>query len=137
MSKKTYISINSPCLITTVKVDGRDTVVRFCRTHGSVACGRGVFATDDGALQLALESDSSYGIDYRLCTEESDALPVAASGDSYTDIEEVHNRQTAIEWAASALSLELPVRMTGEKIRSELARRGYRFPRWTERSVAK
>jgi len=138
MSKKTYISINSPCLVTTVKVNGSDTVVGFRKTHGATARIGGVFATDDEVLQRALEADSSYGIDYRLCTEEPDASSVADTGDgSYTEIEEVHDRQTAIEWAASALSLELPVRMTGEKIRSELARRGYRFPRWTERSVTR
>ena len=56
---------------------------------------------------------------------------------AYVEVPEVHNRQTAIEWAASELSLALPVKMTSDKIRSELAQRGYRFPQWTERSVVK
>ena len=55
----------------------------------------------------------------------------------FFEVAEVHNRQTAIEWAASELSLALPVKMTSDKIRSELAQRGYRFPQWTERSVVK
>lgn len=134
MSRKTYISINYPCLITTVKVDGADTLVRFGRSRGAASSRGGVFSTDDEALQRALEADSAFGVDYELYGNGSHKADVAAAEGPYTDVPEVHNRQTAIEWAASELSLVLPVRMTGDKIRDELARRGYRFPRWAERS---
>lgn len=134
MSRKTYISINYPCLITTVEVNGTDTVVRFGKSGPS--CRGGLFVTDDETLQRALETDSAYGIDYELYGRERDTAPdTAADEDSYVEVPEVHNRQTAIEWAASELSLVLPVKMSSQKIRTALAQRGYRFPRWTERSV--
>ncbi len=138
MSKKTYISINSPRLITTLSVGGSETVVRFERRHGAPACRNGVFITGDESLQRALESDSAYGVDYEVFGGQRHVAVDADTDDgAYVEVPEVHNRQTAIEWAASELSLALPVKMTSDKIRSELAQRGYRFPQWTERSVVK
>lgn len=128
---KRYKALNSLHLTTSVELNNVPVVIEF--RGGYISNSKrlnGIFITEDEKLQMAIESDLGYGVDFVLC--ESEGL-VGNSAENRCEpimVEEVKTRQLAIEWVLQNFNIEVSSKMNGRDIRKVALERGYVFPQW-------
>ncbi|MFI3268263.1 MAG: hypothetical protein R3Y51_06050 [Rikenellaceae bacterium] len=129
---KSYISLNSLHLTTTIDVDGIPTVIAF--KGGRLVPNRvnGRFVTSSEILQKAIENDVGFNKDFALIVNppEKDASFFESDQNKYIKIEGIKNKQMAIEWVATNLDAELPKKMNQHAIKQYVNSYGYDFCDW-------
>ncbi len=123
---KIYETINEVRLVITVGVGTETQTISF--TGGRLYPNRrnGTFRTDDKRLQDALESDTAYGVEYRL----KESIEVTKENTPLLTVEEVTNRQSAIEWMRRKLGIKFGITAKSETIIARAADSGYVFINW-------
>lgn len=129
---KSYISLNSLHLTTTIEVDGIPTVIAFKGGRLTPTRINGRFVTDCENLQKSIESDKGFNNDFALLVNppQSDSVTLEDEGNKYIKIEGVKSKQMAIEWIETNLDTELPKKMNNYAIKKYVNDYGYDFCDW-------
>lgn len=123
---KRYIALNSLSLATNISVGDTCVSINFRGGRTTPTRVNGMFTTDNKELQEAIEADSGYGKSFIEYFVERNEAPGAEK--TSTPIDEVINRQSAIEWLYTNLGIELPSYSSILKIKECALENGYCFP---------
>lgn len=134
---KRYISLNSLQLSTTVKIKDREQTIVF--RGGTIKPIRinGSLITGDPQLQVAIESDSSYGKTF-VCDNslqkpmKKQTKGVSSEKNKLISIDNITSSQMALEWVRKNLSIELNNNTSNRKIKKFVTSQGYDFPNLTD-----
>lgn len=123
---KVYETINDARLVTSVEIDGRSVSVAFVGGAVVPQWRAATFRCEDEALQCALELSTAYGVSYRLKeVTESECRAVELK-----NVDEVTNKQKAIEWLRQNFDLRFSVAVTPDLLVAAAEERGYIFLNW-------
>lgn len=124
---KIYETINDARLVTTIEIGGENRVITFSGGRLSPEWRAAVFQCEEPNIQMALEKSSSYNISYRLRTTVSAVEPKI----ELHNVEEVFNKQSAIEWLRIKFAVRLAASTSVRQIEQIAAERGYTFLNWS------
>lgn len=130
---KSYISLNSLHLTTSITINDIPVVVEFTGGRLSPSRLNGRFVTDSELIQKALEKDINFNKEFALMEDEqknNKKQPKTAVENLYINVPEVKNRQMAIEWIAENLDTELTKNMSQSTIKKYVNKYGYNFSEW-------
>lgn len=137
---KRYISINSLQLTTTIKVKDKEQTIVFRGGTAKPIRTSGALITDDPLLQVAIESDSSYGKAF-ISDRSTDKTTLGVKkrekttqtkASKLTPITQICSPQMALEWIRKNLSLEMGCNTSNREIKKFIAVQGYEFPNLTD-----
>ncbi len=114
---KTYISLNAGYLSTSVKTPSGRAFITFQKHR---------FTTADTTLQQAIEEDSGYGEEFIEAPQPKPVQPVPQPA-SLTPVEEVHNKQQALEYLRLHYGTELRPATGIARIRATAEQYGISF----------
>ncbi len=123
---KIYETINEVRLVMNVTCGDESKTVTFSGGRLFPERRNGTYRTDDPQMQRALESDSAFGVDF--CLKES--IEISKENKELLTVEEVVNRQSAIEWMRRTLGVKFNVTTKSETIIAHAAESGYVFINW-------
>ncbi len=123
---KVYETIGTARLVTSIMVNGNPITITFAGGQLQPSFRRGTYRTNSLEIQQALEQDSAFGVEYRLKSETA----ITAEPRKMTTVEEVVNRQTAIEWMRRELGIKLNITTKSQRIIERAAENGYLFINW-------
>ncbi len=123
---KIYETVNEVRLTITIDNSGTPQDIVFEGGRLYPQRKNGTFRTDNPQLQKSLESDSSFGIDFRL----KEKIEITSANRELLTVEEVTNRQSAIEWMRRVLGVKFNITTKSETIVARAAESGYLFINW-------
>ena len=126
---KIYQARNTLSLVTQVGVGERRVEIAF--TGGVLTPQRrnGRFATEDGALQQAIEQDRAYGKEFELCYVQQ-PVSCKAQRRRLERVEEITTKQMAIEWLRIHKKGNFTAATHNRVIRGYAEEQGVVFPNW-------
>jgi hypothetical protein len=121
---KEYQSLNSVTFVTSIRKKNEQVTIRFSGGFTQPYIRRGVFVTSDEELQKAIESDNSYGKEFRCITEIKPEAIKKGPESGWKDIEDVKTVQAAKDYlidlpevTASMVTNKIKVLEVAEKLK--------------------
>lgn len=129
---KIYETIEAARLVTTIEVGTENKTIVFVGGAVYPMWRSGIFTTGEVSIQEAIEKSSSFGVSYRL-KESVNSMKKSDDKVVLKNIEEVRNKQSAIEWMRINMFQSYTIATSADLIRDMAYQEGYLFINWIKK----